>query len=38
MSFFWLVDAERDLIGDADAVAFESDDFFRMIGQDADVF
>src|SRR5258708_7260611 len=24
VSFFWLLDAERDLIGDADAVAFES--------------
>src|SRR5712692_9004227 len=33
----WLIDAERDLVGDADAVAFESDDFFRMIGEDANV-
>ena len=29
---------ERDLVGDADAVAFEGYYFFRVIGQDADVF
>ena len=29
--------AEGDLVGDADAVAFEGDDFFRVIGEDADV-
>ena len=33
-----LIDAEGDLVGDGDAVAFEGDDFFRMIGQDTDVF
>src|SRR6266446_3610038 len=32
-----LVDAEGDLVGDADAVAFEGDDFFRVIGEDANV-
>src|SRR6185369_6404356 len=31
-------DAQRDLVGDADAVAFEGDDFFRVIGQDPNVF
>ncbi len=31
-----LVDAEGDLVGDADAVAFQGDDFFRVIGEDAD--
>lgn len=31
------VDAERDLVGDGDAVAFEGDNFFRMIGQNANV-
>src|SRR5260370_13512257 len=30
-------DAEGDLIGDGDAVAFEGDDFFRMVGEDANV-
>src|SRR5207249_4201081 len=29
--------AQGDLVGDADAVAFEGDDFFRVIGEDADV-
>ena len=29
--------SEGDLVGDADAVAFESDDFFRVVGEDADV-
>ncbi len=29
--------AQGDLVGDADAVAFEGDDFFRMICEDADV-
>jgi len=32
-----LLDAERHLVGDANAVAFESDDFFRVIGEDANV-
>jgi hypothetical protein len=32
-----LVEAEGDLVGDADAVAFEGDDFFRVIGEDANV-
>src|SRR5260370_18678598 len=32
-----LVDAQGDLVGDADAVAFEGDDFFRVIGEDANV-
>ena len=32
-----LLEAEGHLIGDADAVAFESDDFFRMIGEDVNV-
>ena len=30
-------DAQGDLVGDADAVAFEGDDFFRVIGEDANV-
>jgi hypothetical protein len=30
-------DAQGDLIGDADAVAFEGDDFFRVIGEHANV-
>ena len=29
--------AQGDLVGDADAVAFEGDDFFRVIGEDANV-
>jgi hypothetical protein len=33
-----LLDAERDLVGDADAVAFKSHYFFWMICEDADVF
>ena len=33
-----LVDAQGDLVGDADAVAFEGDDFFRVVGEDANVF
>ena len=32
-----LLDAQGDLVGDADAVAFEGDDFFGVIGEDADV-
>ncbi len=32
-----LLDAQGNLVGDADAVAFEGDDFFRVIGEDADV-
>src|SRR5260370_460229 len=32
-----LVDAQGNLVGDADAVAFEGNDFFRMIGEDANV-
>ena len=31
------IDAKGDLIGDGDAVAFEGDDFFRMVREDADV-
>src|SRR5258707_10822341 len=34
---FGLVDAQRDLVGDADAVAFEGHYFFGVIGEDADV-
>ncbi len=33
-----LLDAQRHLVGDADAVAFEGDDFFWVIGEDANVF
>ena len=33
-----LLDAQGDLVGDADAVAFQGDDFFRVIGENADVF
>ena len=32
-----LVDAEGDLVGDADAVAFEGDDLFGVVGEDANV-
>ena len=32
-----LVDTERDLIGDGDAVAFEGDNFFRMVGEHANI-
>src|SRR5258708_11927922 len=32
-----LLEAQRNLIGDADAVAFEGDNFFRVIGEDANV-
>ena len=38
MSFFWVFDAERNLVGDTDAVAFESDDFFRVIGENTNIF
>src|SRR5262249_24392148 len=31
-------DAERHLIGDANPIAFEGHDFFRVIGEDANVF
>jgi len=34
---FGLVEAQRHLVGDADAVTFEGDDFFRVIGEDANV-
>jgi cytosine/adenosine deaminase-related metal-dependent hydrolase len=34
---FGLVDAEGDLVGDPDTVAFEGDYFFGVIGEDADV-
>src|SRR5262249_21534312 len=36
----WLLfdDVKRDLVGDGDAVAFEGDNFFGMVGQDANVF
>jgi hypothetical protein len=33
----WCFDSQGDLVGDADAVAFEGDDFFRVIGEDANV-
>jgi hypothetical protein len=33
-----LLEAQGDLVGDADTVAFEGDDFFRVIGEDANVF
>ncbi len=32
-----LIEAQGNLVGDADAVAFEGDYFFRVIGEDADV-
>src|SRR5260370_42678219 len=32
-----LLDAQGHLVGDADAVALEGDDFFRVIGEDANV-
>ena len=32
-----LIDAEGDLVGDGDAVAFEGHDFFRMVGQNTNV-
>ena len=38
MGGFGLVEAEGDLVGDADAVTFEGYYFFRVIGEDADVF
>ena len=31
-------DAQRDLVGDADAVAFEGDNFFRVIGENTNIF
>ena len=37
MAGLGLVEAQRDLVGDSDAVAFEGDDFFRVIGEDANV-
>ena len=37
MSGAELFDAKGDLVGDADAVTFEGDDFFRVIGEDANV-
>ncbi len=36
--FAWLIDAERDLIGDSDAVTFQSYYFLRVIRQNTDVF
>ncbi len=38
MSFFWVFDAERNLVGDTDAVAFEGDDFLRVIGKNTNIF
>ena len=32
MGLLFGIDAEGDLVGDADAVAFEGDDFFGVIG------
>ena len=37
MSGFGLVDIQGDLVGDGDAVAFEGDDFFGMVGEDANI-
>ena len=37
MCLSWLGDVEGDLVGDGDAVAFEGDDFFGVVGEDADV-
>ena len=37
MSGFFFADVEGDLVGDGDAVAFEGDDFFGMVCEDADV-
>jgi len=37
MGWPMLVDAQRDLIRDGDAVAFEGDYFFRVVGEDANV-
>ena len=34
----WSFDAQGDLVGDADAVAFEGDHLFGVVGEDADVF
>ena len=36
--FAWLIDAERDLIGDSDAVTFQSYHLLRVIRQNTDVF
>ena len=38
MSFSWVFDAERNLVGDTDAIAFEGDDFFRVIGKNTNIF
>ena len=38
MSFFWVFDAKRNLVGDTDAVAFEGDDFLRVIGKNTNIF
>src|SRR5215469_6392496 len=37
MGWPMLVDAQRDLIRDGDAVDFEGDYFFRVVGEDANV-
>ena len=37
VSGLWRSDAQGDLVGDGDAVAFEGDDLFRMVGEDANV-
>lgn len=37
MGPFRVVDAERDLVSDGDAVTFEGDDFFGVVGEDTDV-
>src|SRR5258708_4148466 len=37
MGWAGLLDAQGHLVGDADAVALEGDDFFRVIGEDANV-
>lgn len=38
MGGFVGIDAQRDLIGNADAVAFEGNDFLRVVGENANAF
>ena len=38
MGFPGLLDMQGDLVGDGDAVAFEGDNFFRVVGENANVF
>jgi len=37
VSWFLFANVEGDLVGDGDAVAFEGDDFFGMVGEHANV-